>query len=378
LEKPPLVSVIIPTLRESQNIPLVLGRLDAVLAGFEWEVVFVDDDSDDGTAEVLVNLTRTNRRVRFIRRIGRRGLSSACLEGMATSAADFFAVMDADLQHDERILPVMIRALADDPNLELAIGTRYAAEGGVGNWSGSRKVISRLGTAVEKLFLRTELTDPLSGYFLMRRGLFEEAVRRMTGKGFKILLDLVLTVGRPLRTREFPYEFRVRQHGESKLDVVVALEYLYLLIDKSVGKFIPVRFILYVLAGMTGLALHLSVLWLLFRVGALPFVLAQALSTLSAMTSNFLVNNAVTFRPVRLKGLGFLAGLAVYVGICSVGAVVNIGISSYLYEARIPWWLAGVTGALIGAVWNYAVSTHIVWTWLPQGLGGKLRRGREA
>lgn len=360
--------MIIPTLRESQNIPLVLGRLEAVLAGIEWEVVFVDDDSDDGTAGVLVDLARANRRVRFIRRIGRRGLSSACLEGMATSAADFFAVMDADLQHDERILPEMIRAMGGDPTLDLAVGTRYAAAGGVGDWSKSRQWISRFGTSVEKLFLHTSLSDPLSGFFVIRRSLFDEAVRRMTGKGFKILLDLVLSVGRPLRTVEVPYEFRARQHGESKLDVVVLLEYLYLLVDKSVGRFVPVRFIFYVFAGMTGLILHLTILGLLLRGLGVPFVVAQSTSTLVAMVSNFLVNNAVTFRPVRLRGATFLAGLAVYIGICSVGAVVNVVTSWHLYNSSIHWWIAGATGALIGAVWNYAVSTHIVWTWLPMAL----------
>lgn len=352
-------------MRESQNIPILFERLQAVLAGFEWEVIFVDDDSDDGSADVLVGLARTDPRVRFLRRIDRRGLSSACLEGMASSAADCFAVMDADLQHDERILPQMISALADDPNLELAVGTRYAASGGVGNWSKGRQLISRLATAVEKTVLRTSLSDPLSGFFVVRRSLFEETARRMTGKGFKILLDFVLSAARPIQTKEFPYEFQARQHGQSKLDVVVGLEYLYLLLDKTLGRLVPVRFVLYVLAGLSGLVLHLVLLGSLYRLLAVPFLLAQTLATLVAMISNFLVNNSVTFRSSRLSGPRLAIGLTAYIAVCAVGAIVNIQTADYLFESRIPWWLAGVTGALIGAVWNYAVSAHIVWTWLP-------------
>jgi len=342
------------------------------MGGFDWEVVFVDDDSDDGTAEVLVELARRNPRVRFLRRIGRRGLASACLEGMASSAAEYFAVMDADLQHDERILPQMVSALVDDPSLELVVGTRYAGSGGVGSWSRDRRVISRVATAVGKIFLKTSLSDPMSGFFVLRRSVFEESVRRMTGKGFKILLDLVLSIGRPLQIREFPYEFRERRHGESKLDVVVALEYLYLLLDKSIGRFVPVRFILYVFAGLTGFVIHLAILGFLFRGQGMPFFTAQAIATLIAMASNFFVNNAVTFRPMRLRGGLFFAGLLCYVAICSIGAVGNVQVASYLFESKIPWWIAGATGALIGAVWNYAVSTHIVWTWLP----GVLRRSK--
>ncbi|MDX2079838.1 MAG: glycosyltransferase [Terrimicrobiaceae bacterium] len=360
------VTVVVPTFKERENIPLVVSRLEALLGDFKWEVVFVDDDSDDGSLDVLLRLARENPRVRFIRRIGRRGLASACLEGMASSSSDILAVMDADLQHDETVLPAMIAAFVEDPALELAVGTRYSGDGGVGNWSKSRQFISRFATNIEKALLRTSLSDPMSGFFAIRREVFENTVRRMTGKGFKILLDLVLSAGRPLKTREFSYEFRTRQHGESKLDVVVGLEYLYLLLDKTLGRLVPVRFLLYVLAGMSGLLLHVLVLGLLFLVAGVGFVAAQIAATVVAMVSNFLVNNAVTFRSTRLKGALLVPGLTAYVGICAVGAIVNVQTAGYLFSSGIAWWLAGVTGALIGAVWNYAVSTQIVWTWLPQ------------
>ena len=365
------VSVVIPSYNERDNIPLVVERLLKILPGDDWEIVFVDDDSKDGSLEALIHLSHENPRVRFIRRIGRRGLTSACLEGMASSSADVFAVMDCDLQHDETILPAMLRAFEEDPQLELAVGSRYTGRGGgTGEWSKSRVFVSRFATRLGSLIRKTELTDPMSGFFVIRRELFEETVRRMTGKGFKILLDIVLSAGRPLRVREFPYEFRTRQHGESKLDIVVAFEYLYLLADKIFGRFVPVRFVLYVLAGLSGLLLHLAVLGVLHRLAELPFVTAQIAATLIAMVSNFLVNNSITFRQQRLKGGLLVPGLLAYMVICGIGAVVNVQSAEYLFEKSIPWWFAGAAGALVGAVWNYAVSTQIVWTWLP----GVLRR----
>ena len=366
MESSQSVSIIIPSLNERENIPIVVERLEALLTGRKWEAVFVDDDSRDGSLEVLMSLARTKPHVRFIRRIGRRGLSSACLEGMASSVADIFAVMDCDLQHDEAILSKMLAAFEEDPSLELAVGTRYAGVGGgVGEWSKVRIFISRLATSLGSLARKTELSDPMSGFFAIRREVFEETVRQMTGKGFKILLDMVLSVGRPLKTQEFSYEFRTRQHGESKLDIVVGFEYLYLLADKIFGRFVPVSFVVYVLAGLSGLFLHLAALGILFRYVGIAFVTAQLTATLVAMVSNFLVNNSVTFRQQRLKGAMLLPGLLAYIAICGLGAIVNVQASEYLFENHIPWWFAGAAGALVGAVWNYAVSTQIVWTWLP-------------
>ncbi|MEI6033763.1 MAG: glycosyltransferase family 2 protein [Verrucomicrobiae bacterium] len=366
--EPLFLTVIVPTFQERENIPLVVERLEAQLGSFEWEVVFVDDDSDDGSEEVLLALSRRNSRVRHLRRVGRRGLTSACLEGMGSSSADVFAVMDADLQHDEAILPEMVAAMQEDPHLDLAVGTRYSAGGGVGKWSEGRHRISRLATLLEKSLLRTPLTDPMSGFFVIRREVFDSTVRQMTGMGFKILLDIVLSSRRKLRTREFPYEFRIRKHGESKLDVVVGLEYLYLLADKSLGRLLPVSFVLYVSTGLLGMLLHLAVLGVLYRAAGVAFVLAQSLATAAAMTSNFLINNAVTFRSRRLRGSRLLPGLLAYVAVCALGALGNVQTAEYLYAAKIPWWFAGACGALIGAVWNYAVSTQIVWTWLPKML----------
>jgi dolichol-phosphate mannosyltransferase len=364
---PTRIALIVPTYCERENLAEVVGRVRDALGGWEWEIIFVDDDSPDGTWEELRRLQAEEPRVRFLRRIGRRGLSSACLEGMASTGAELLGVMDADLQHDERVLPQMVEKLVSDPELDLVVATRYGEKGGVGQWAASRSWLSRGGTKLEKFLLQTPLTDPLSGFFLLRRSVFEEAVRRTSGKGFKVLLDLVLSSPRRLKLAEVPYTFRPRLHGESKLDVVVGLEYLFLLLEKMCGRVIPVRFLVYVMVGCTGLLLHLFVLGALTVQAGWEFRHAQWTGTILAMLSNFVINNFVTFRNQRLRGAGLLPGAGLYVVICALGALANVEVASYLFGQGIPWWLAGTVGAGMGAVWNYAVSTQIVWTWFQQG-----------
>lgn len=358
------LAIIIPTYCEKENISRVVGLLEPLLVGIDWEVVFVDDDSPDGTLDILLQLARSNPRVRFLRRIGRRGLSSACIEGMCATSAEYLAVMDADLQHDESILPRMVAALRGEPELDLAVATRYAAGGSVGKWSATRHWLSRSATFLEKLLLPTSMSDPMSGFFVLRREVFESAVRGLTGGGFKVLLDLVLSSPKVLKIREFEYTFRPRQFGESKLDVVVGMEFLYLLADKLVGRILPVRFVFYVLVGLTGLGLHLVLLGVFHQVFGWSFTASQWFATLAAMVSNFLINNQITFRANRLRGSAVVPGVLFYIGICFVGAVANVQVAEFLFRGDIPWWLAGTVGAVIGAVWNYAVSTQIVWTWL--------------
>jgi dolichol-phosphate mannosyltransferase len=268
--------------------------------------------------------------------------------------------MDADLQHDEALLPRMLEILRKD-NFDLVIGSRYATGGGVGDWSGNRAWISRLGTKLARLICEQDISDPLSGFFMCRRDVFEDAVRHMSGQGFKILLDLLASSSRPLRVCELPFEFRTRRHGESKLDTLVLWEYFALLADKLFGHIVPVRFTLFALIGAVGLAVHMSVLWGGLTFAALKFGVAQSLATLAAMTSNFFLNNVLTYRDQRLRGWRTLRGLFTFYAICAIGATANVGIASYMFNANQTWWVAGVLGVIVGAVWNYAMSSIFTW-----------------
>jgi dolichol-phosphate mannosyltransferase len=354
------LTIVVPTFNERDNVLEVVQRLDSCLRGYAWEVMFVDDDSPDGTADRIREMARQDRRIRCIQRIGRRGLSSACTEGMMASSAPYLAVMDADCQHDETALPRMVELLKAG-EAEIVVGSRYVDGGGIGNWNSSRAKMSRFATRLSRLVIKQDLSDPMSGFFAFRGDVLNPAVRNLSNLGFKILLDLLASSPRPLRLKEVPYEFRNRHAGESKLDSQALWDYLMLLLDKLVGHIVPVRFIAFGLVGAVGVALHFTVLTTLFRWIGLPFAVSQASATITAMISNFALNNALTFRDMRLKGWRWARGLALFVLVCGIGALANVGIASYLFTRNRMWVLAAFAGIVVGAVWNYAVSAMYTW-----------------
>jgi dolichol-phosphate mannosyltransferase len=356
----PELTIVIPTFNERENVVPLLGLVGSALAGVDWEMIFVDDDSADGTAAVVRDIARRDPRVRCLQRIGRRGLSTACIEGVLTSSSPFVAVMDADLQHDERLLPLMLETLKTG-TCDLVVGSRYVAGGGVGDWNSRRAGISSLATRLSRIVCKADIADPMSGFFMVRREIFELAVRRLSGQGFKILLDLLASSPGPLRIKELPYQFRHRRHGTSKLDTLVAWEFGMLLADKLVGHLVPVRFALFAFIGLIGLGVHLVVLRAALAAPALGFAAAQAIATVVAMTSNFFLNNLFTYRDQRLRGWRLLRGMLSFYLICSVGAVGNVGIAAYVFASDHVWWLAGIAGAVLGSVWNYAVSSVFTW-----------------
>jgi dolichol-phosphate mannosyltransferase len=356
------LSIIVPTYNERDNVERVVAVLDAALAGVRWEVIFVDDDSPDETFRKVCSLAQRDARVRCIRRVGRRGLASACIEGMLASCAPFLAVMDADLQHDDSLLPLMLDALRSDA-VDLVIGSRYAAGGSTGDWSAERKRMSLMASRLAKWALKTELTDPMSGFFMLRRRCFDRCVERLSGIGFKILLDILASAPEPVRILELPYRFRTRKFGESKLDPKVQLEFVWMLCDKTLGRFVPTRFIAFSVVGGIGILVHFVALWLLFKLYLLDFVVSQTGATLIAMTGNFALNNAFTYRDRRLRGWAWLRGWLSFVLICSVGAASNVGVAAYLFQTHEERWvLAALAGVLVGAVWNYAISSVFTWT----------------
>jgi dolichol-phosphate mannosyltransferase len=352
------LTVVAPTFNEHDNVEILVARLDAALGGIEWEIVFVDDDSPDGTADKVRALARNDPRVRCLQRIGRRGLSSAVIEGMLASSAPYLAVIDADLQHDETVLPQMLASIKAE-ELDIVIGSRHAAGGSIGDWDRRRATISNVAARLARLIVAADLTDPMSGFFMMARPAFERSVRRLSGQGFKILLDLFASTPVAFRFREVPYVFGQRQHGESKLDSFVVWEYLMLLTDKLVGRFVPARFIFFAMIGGLGVIVHFSTLYLSLKLVAFPA--AQAIATFVAMTSNFVLNNMLTYRDRRLSGWHFVTGLVSFYAVCSLGAVANVGIASAAFAEHYTWWAAGLAGVAVGVVWNYAVSSVFTW-----------------
>ena len=357
----PTLSVIVPTYREAANVPRLFERLTVVLDGLPWEMVVVDDDSSDGTYDVAYSIARRDSRMRCLRRVNRTGLAGAVIEGWLASSADFVAVIDGDLQHDETILPQMYAALEQGAG-NLAIGTRIPDPTQPGGLSPARQKLSDLGKWFFSLVSGVGVSDPMSGFFMTRRDIVARLAPRLSPDGFKILVDLILSSRHTLKAVEIPYVFRPRTAGESKLSPLVGLDFLGLVAHHASGGVLPVRFVLFAMIGGVGLIVHLAVLTLLIDSGDTgDFTLSQIVATVAAMASNFVLNNEITYRNRRYRGLSKITGFLIFGALCGIGAVANVNIADVLYHSNGHWGLAGLAGAIIGVVWNYAASNTFVW-----------------
>jgi dolichol-phosphate mannosyltransferase len=357
----PELSVIVPTFNERDNVIALTERIADCLRGCEWELIYVDDDSPDGTAGLVRQLAAKDSRIRCVQRLGRRGLSSACVEGMLASSAPYLAVIDGDLQHDETLLPLMLEELRQTET-DIVVGTRYALGGGTGDWGAARLRLSKFGKRLSRLLVPELLTDPMSGFFMLRRAVFEGAMRKLSNIGTKILMDLFASSPKTLRFKELPYTFRLRQAGVSKLDSLTAWEYAMLVLDKMFGHIVPVRFVAFCIVGALGVAVHFSILSVLLHFWQSGFLAGQATATICTMTFNFAVNNVLTYRDKRLRGLRWLRGWLSFNLACSLGACMNVGLATYINDISGIWYLAAFAGIAVGAVWNYAVTKRLTWS----------------
>jgi dolichol-phosphate mannosyltransferase len=354
------LSIVVPTLNEVGNIEILCHKISTALQEISWEIIFVDDNSTDGTKELLEKISSEYQHIRAIHRIGRKGLSSACIEGILASTAPVAAVMDADLQHDETLLPLMYAKFAD-ASLDIAVASRFVSGADRGDFPAKRELISNTGNLLSRMIVKARLTDPLSGFFMLRKDLFLELSPQLYGKGFKILLDIFASARRPLQFSEIPLKFGARHSGKSKLDINVALEFIGLLFHKLFGKVIPIRFIRFCLVGLTGLGIHLAVLALFQLLLNIQFIGPQTIATYIAMTSNYFLNNHFTYNDKKRHGKRLLWGLLSFYLVCSIGALLNVGLAELLYQKNLHWAIAGTAGALIGAVWNYVLSSLVTW-----------------
>lgn len=353
--------IIVPTLNEADNIRPLYEELSSILAHCDWQLIFVDDDSKDSTRTQVSQLSQSDERIRLIHRIGRRGLSSACLEGIASSDSDYILVMDADLQHDSSIIPAMLQAAKTDA-YELVIGSRFTEGAECTGLSKIRDRGSRTVNTILKVLTRNKMSDPLSGFFLMPRTLYDETKHRVSGVGFKILLDIILSSRRTLKIFEVPFDFRKRNSGESKLDISIISEFCGLLIEKITNGKIPYRFLMFVCVGAIGAIIHLIMITLSYKHLQAPFLVGQAIATYTAMVMNFSLNNIFTYRDMKLKGCKqLLRGLILFILVCSVGALNNLIVAKSLYAWGVHWLAAALLGCVYGSVWNYFMSNILVW-----------------
>jgi len=355
----PELSVVVPAFAERDNIAPLLGALEQALAGIDWETIVVVDEAFDGTEDVVRERAQRDPRVRIVHRIGRRGLASACVEGMLASSAPYLAVIDADLQHDERLLPALLEKMRGD-DVDIVVASRYMEGGSTGDLASERVRISRLASALSQVLCKG-LTDPMSGFFILRRSFLERVVRRLYGRGFKILLDLVAAARGEARVAELPYRMRSRQHGESKLGARVIAEFFMLILYHLTGRLLPARFFLFGAVGVTGVGVHLALLTLAYRITGGNFFASQAIATWAAMTSNFFLNNIFTYGDQRLRGRRMWRGLLSFYVACGIGAFINLAVAEWLFLQSVAYWLAGLVGALIAALWNFFTTASFTW-----------------
>lgn len=361
------LAIILPTLNESGNLAPLIARIEAALGpdlkAAGWEILIVDDDSKDGTADEARALAQTDRRVRVIQRIGRRGLASAAIEGFCATAASYVAVMDADHQHDPSLLGPMLAALKNG-EAQICVASRFAEGASVEEWDEPERArLSGLANRVARKITGVTLSDPMSGYFMLPTAIARSLVPRLSGIGFKILLDLLASSEQPMRVREFPLQFAARREGVSKLDRAILFDFLAGIYDKTLGRVIPTRFALFGTVGALGVVVHMAVLgFLLLALGGTFFVPSQAIAVVCAMTFNFWLNNWLTYRDIRLTGTrAVLRGWVGFCLTCAVGALANVAVASLLAAQGIYWAIAALAGILIGSVWNFALSSRFVW-----------------
>ena len=354
-------AIIVPTLNERDNVAVLLRAIERALPTHNYEVLFVDDWSSDGTAEAITEVARRNPRIRLLRRHGRRGLSTAVVEGMLATTAPIVVVIDADMQHDESLIPRMIDAVANG-TADVAIGSRYCPDGSVGEWAQGRAWGSRVATGLSRRLLKSDVADPMSGFFAIRRDLVIDALPGLSNFGFKILADLLASSTVPLKIVEFPYRFRPRAAGESKLDSGVAIDFAMLLLDKRLGWLVSPQLLMFGAVGSLGLLIHLTVLRAMLGLPAVSFAAAQGTAVVCAIAFNFLLNNFITYRDQRLQGAARWWGLVSFYAVCGLGAIANIGVGQFVFNHdHHQWLLAGLSGALVGSIWNYVASSRVTW-----------------
>jgi len=361
-----VLSLVLPTYNEAKNIPELLPALEEALSDIPFEIIIVDDDSPDETWRIARELSQDKDNVHVIRRIDKKGLSSAVIDGFLSAKGDVFAVMDADGQHDMKLLPQLYSSVREGNGF--AIGSRYMEGGSTGDWDERRRFISRAATRMALFVCKVKVSDPMSGFFAVDRRVFEDSLERLNPKGFKILLDLLVHAPEGTTAKEIPFTFGLRLHGESKLSWKVQIDFLEYLYDVTIGRFIPLTFVKFCMVGTLGVGVHMSA-YIFFSniiaggeeltVGGFSLAVLGAVEI--AILFNFTLNNLWTFANQKLKGRGALKGFVKYNIACSFGALVNWAVSASLFKNGWAELLAVFLGALAGVVWNYSVNRMFTW-----------------
>ena len=360
--KKPSLSIVIPTYNEKDNISKILEKLKDALKGINHEIIFVDDNSPDETSREIKFFMRKSSNIRLVHRIGRRGLSGAVIEGFFAANSDLVAVMDCDLQHDETKLSDMMDLFSKSTSLDIVIATRFTDEGEISDiaFSKIRKLGSKITTFLVKKLLNIKSSDPLSGFFMAKKETFLRSTDKLQTQGFKILADFLATEGKNIEIKELGYKFKNRITGESKMSFQTALELMGLILSQIFQGRVSIRFILFCMVGLSGIFVQLLITGAsMFFINQFPT--SQTLGIIAAMTSNYFLNNSITFKERKLQSFELIRGLFSFYLICSLGAFTNFAIASYIFDFSSNWLISSFIGAVFGAIWNFTLTSIFTW-----------------
>lgn len=359
------LSVVIPTYNEIENVPILLNLLFEVLKSKSYEIIIVDDNSPDGTWQAVESISKQHPQVKLIRRLEGKGLSSAVIAGMHFSKGACIAVMDADMQHDESILPQMCDKVISE-RVDICVGSREAPGGGYGDWSLKRKLVSYGARWLAHVSVGTTIKDPMSGFFALSREYFESTIEKINPAGFKILLEFLARGDKP-NAVEVGYTFRTRVHGTTKLNATVALEYLLALIDLRFGWLVPNQFVKFGLVGLTGSLVNF-IGFALMKSAGFPIPISIVLGVELAIMWTYFANNKFTFTPMSFTGKQFFKGFALYQFVCLYGLIIQISVVSTLVTTFsivtsniVGLYLVYMVGVAFAAVGNYFLHSYYTW-----------------
>jgi len=350
-------SLVIPTFNEAENIRILISRLQQVLQKYEYEIIIVDDDSPDQTWKIVQDYGKHDNRIKCLRRFNKKGLSRAVIDGFGMSTGEFLGVMDADLQHDEKLLPKMLELLEKNT---IVIGSRKVYEGGSDNWNYFRRFISWGAILLSRLVVSNKVKDIMSGYFVLRREVFKKVEDQLTGRGFKILLE-ILTLTEENKIREVGYVIKSRRFGESKLSGKIVLEFLVSLAQFK-WRNLDSRMVKFFIVGASGIIVNLGFLAIFKEYLSLSINLSILLAIEVSIISNFILNNFWTFQDCSFFNLKEnLKGFPKFQLFCFLGMIINFLVTKFLSFSGLNLYLSQFIGIVVASFINYKLNYK--WTW---------------
>ncbi len=359
-----MISIVIPTFNEVENIIPLLKNLTSLVNHFEYEIIVVDDDSPDGTSDEVNKYMKLNKRIKLITRIGRSGLSSAIKEGLIFAQGKYLLVLDGDGQHDPSFILQMLEEIKKNKS-DIIIGSRFLNTSTLEGLSNKRSLGSKIANKFARISLHrnySKLTDYLSGCFCLEKEITKKFIRKIEINGFKFLYELLSLSKGKLVVNEVPLIFKERRFGNSKLDVAIVWDFLISIIHNLTLRLLPRRAISFGLVGISGVFVQLFITSFLVEIFLIDFYNALPFAVVFAATSNFLINNQVTFRSDRLKNKALLTGLLKFLIVASLPVIANVGITTAFYKyISADTFIAQIAGIAIVYAWNYLASSSFVW-----------------